>query len=95
MARPQINTTSADFKAAVERTLEAERENGFVTDFLTPLVTAINNHVDTVDLPDDDDLSIAKAEAYVQAHGFGISRIGDRDRNGNCKYRIYVQPVTE
>ena len=93
MARPVITTTPSAFKTAVDRDLEAAREDDFVSDFLTPLVNAINNHQDTVDLPDDDDLSIAKSNAYVEANGFAITRIGDQDENGKCKYRIYTKQV--
>jgi hypothetical protein len=95
MARPTINTTAENFKAAIESKDALERETPFINNFLIPLVNAINGHIDTVDLPDDDDLSIAKATAYVEANGFGIARIGDKDENGNCKYRIYTREVRE
>lgn len=95
MPRPTISTTAENFKTAIEAKDALERETPFIDNFLTPLVNAINAHEDTVDLPDGDDLSIAKAEAYVRANGFGIARIGDRDRQGNCKYRIYTTAIEE
>lgn len=92
MARPTISTTAEAFKAAIEAKDALERETPFIDNFLTPLVNAINAHEDTITLPDDD-LSIAKAEAYVRANGFGLTRISDQDRDGKCKYRIYTAPI--
>jgi hypothetical protein len=95
MARPTINTTAENFKAAIESKDALERETPFIDNFLTPLVNAINGHIDTVDLPDDDDLSIAKATAYVEANGFGIARIGDKFFNDTATTEIYTREVRE
>lgn len=82
-----LNYDAVTYAEEIKKKREA-RDNTKRDLVVSKVHDAINALEEYVDLPDQDDQAIHDAIRVLEGKNFSITRVGDVDENGECRWRI-------